>query len=626
MQKRFFICLALFMMVLCSCSTKPEKSQLAAIIPIPAEMTKQAGVFRLTENTVIYFSEETPAVKKIASFLAEKFQKVTGHTLATQLVPEDWSPGDGIFFTTDSADNKLGEEGYQLTVTSDQLIARAPAAHGLFYACQTILQLLPSEIEAREIQENVDWAIPCVEIRDFPRYQWRGLHLDVGRHLMPVDFLKKYIENMAMHKLNTFHWHLTEDQGWRIEIKKYPKLTEVGAWRKETLIGHGGSAKKEYDGKMYGGFYTQEEVREIVQYAQDRFITVVPEIEMPGHSTAAIAAYPELGVTGKPVAVVTSWGVFPDIYNVDDKTFSFLEDVLTEVMALFPSEYIHIGGDEAPKQQWEASAKIQQQIRKLGLKNEKELQTYFITRIEQFLNANGRQIIGWDEILEGGLAPNAAVMSWRGEAGGIEAAKSKHKVVMTPGSHVYFDHYQADPEFEPLAIGGYTTLEKVYTYEPTPPELTLAEAAYIMGAQANVWTEYIKTPEMVEYMVFPRLSALAEVLWSPVEKRNWEDFKTRLPKQLKRYEARDIHYSRSIFKPFFELVTDTVATAQAVELKTQWDGGILRYTTDGTEPTAESQVYKQKIPLDSCVHLGVALFINGEKQSSNAKLICPEKK
>ncbi|HEY8399893.1 MAG TPA: family 20 glycosylhydrolase, partial [Cytophagaceae bacterium] len=369
------------------------------------------------------------------------------------------------------------------------------------------------------------------------------------------------------------------------------------AWRKETLIGHSYESPKKYDGKRYGGYYTQDEVKEVVQYAAERYITVVPEIELPGHASAAIAAYPTLGVTGKPIDVVTSWGIFPNIFNIEDSTFLFLEDVLTEVMDLFPSEYIHVGGDEAIKEQWEASPRIQQQIRQLGLKNEHELQSYFIKRIEKFINSKGRKLIGWDEILEGGLAPNAAVMSWRGTAGGEAAAKAGHYVVMSPTSHLYFDYYQGNPGNEPLAIGGYTPLQKVYSYEPTPESLTEEEAKYILGAQANVWTEYIKTPEHVEYMVFPRISALAEVVWSPREKRNWDWFKSKLPELLERYKLRGINYSNSVYKIAFKSVLDSVNGTLKVVMGNELGTGEIRYTLDGSNPTKNSSLYKDGIHL-----------------------------
>lgn len=515
------------------------------IIPQPSSLQSTKGSFVVNGLTKIYVQKSTRDALRVAEMFSRKLQKATGFSIAVSETEDEKVAENSITFSLNTKDTDAHPEGYQLSVKDKRITLTAAAPAGLFYGYQTLCQLLPAEIESHSPVQGISWTIPGAEIDDKPRYEWRGLHLDVGRHYMPVEFIKEYIDNMAMHKLNTFHWHLTEDQGWRIEIKKYPKLTEIGAWRKETLIGHNRDQPHQFDGQRYGGFYTQDEVKEIVQYAKDRFITVVPEIELPGHATAAIAAYPELGVTGEQVEVVTHWGIFPDIFNVEDETFTFLEDVLTEVIELFPSEYIHIGGDEAIKDQWKSSESIQQQMKELGLKDEHELQSYFITRIEKFLNSKGRKLIGWDEILEGGLAPNAAVMSWRGTEGGIAAAKSGHKVVMSPGSHVYFDHYQADPKDEPLAIGGYTTLEKVYQFEPTPAELNKEEEKYVMGAQANVWTEYLPTPEHVEYMVFPRVSALAEVVWSPKESRNWEDFKNRIPKQLKRYEFRGINYAKA---------------------------------------------------------------------------------
>jgi len=360
---------------------------------------------------------------------------------------------------------------------------------------------------------------------------------------MPKEYVKKYIDYIAMHKMNTFHWHLTEDQGWRIEIKKYPKLTEIGAWRKETLIGHYRDKPHKYDGKVHGGFYTQEDVKEIVEYAKSRYVTVVPEIEMPGHSVASLASYPELSCTGGPFEVRTIWGSSEDVYCAgNEETFHFLEDVLSEVIALFPSEYIHIGGDECSKGRWEKCPKCQARIKAEKLKDENELQSYFIKRIEKFLNANNRKLIGWDEILEGGLAPDATVMSWRGMVGGIEASRQGHDVVMSPTSHCYFDYYQGNPDLEPLAIGGYLPLKKVYSFEPTPDDLTTEEAKHILGAQANLWTEYIQTQEHAEYMVFPRISAIAEVVWTPKELRNWDNFIMRMEKQFRRYDILMVNY------------------------------------------------------------------------------------
>ncbi|MDP5092104.1 MAG: beta-N-acetylhexosaminidase, partial [Polaribacter sp.] len=407
-------------------------------------------------------------------------------------------------------------------INKNQIKISAKSSKGAFYAVQSLLQLLPPKTTSKSI------AIQCLEIKDEPKFVYRGMHLDVSRHFFSVDFIKKYLDLMAMLKMNTFHWHLTDDQGWRIEIKKYPKLQEIAAFRKETLIGHFSDEPQQFDGKKYGGFYTQEQIKEIVSYASERQITVIPEIEMPGHSQAAIAAYPELGCTGKQIEVATKWGVFEDIYCTNENTFKFLEDVIDEVIPLFPGKYIHIGGDEAPKTQWKNCIHCQNLIKKEGLKDEHELQSYFITRMEKYINSKGKLIIGWDEILEGGLAPNATVMSWRGIQGAIDAAKQKHTVVLTPNSHCYFDYYQSDNEAEPLAIGGFLPLEKVYDFNPIPDELSTDESKFVLGVQGNVWTEYLSTPEKVEYMVFPRAIALAEVVWSSSENKNYTDFIHRL--------------------------------------------------------------------------------------------------
>jgi hexosaminidase len=385
-------------------------------------------------------------------------------------------------------------------------------------------------------------------IRDSPRYTWRGMHLDVCRHFFPKEFIKKYIDLLALYKLNTFHWHLTEDQGWRIEIKKYPKLTQVGAYRKGSMIGKYDDHK--FDSLKYGGYYTQQDIKELVAYAQLRHITIVPEIEMPGHSVAAIASYPFLSCSGKQLKVEKEWGVFNDVYCTKDSTFNFLQDVLTEVMDLFPGKYIHIGGDECPKESWKKCSQCQARIKSEGLKDEHELQSYFIRRIEKFVNARGKQIIGWDEILEGGLAPNAAVMSWRGIDGGIAAANQKHNVVMSPGKPCYFDHYQSlNKAQEPLAIGGYNPLDSVYAYNPTPAVLGNKEQQYILGAQANVWTEYILNEKQVEYMALPRMCALAEALWLPLTKKNYADFVQRLKIQSKMLDKMNVNYAKHFLNP-----------------------------------------------------------------------------
>lgn len=436
-------------------------------------------------------------------------------------------------------DTLLPPEWYSLTVTTKHIALVAVDEAGLYRGSRTLAQLFE---EGRTSTE-----LPCLSITDSPRFPWRGMHLDECRHFFGIDFVKKYIDLLARYKMNSFHWHLTEDQGWRIEIKKYPKLTEVGAWRSGSQVGP--YSRREYDSTAYGGFYTQDEIRDVVAYAKARYINVVPEIEMPGHALAALAAYPELGCTGGPYEVNKGWGVFEEVFCAgNDSTVHFLQDVLTEVMDLFPSEIIHIGGDECPKESWKKCPKCQARMRAKGLKDEHELQSDFVQRIEAFVNSKGRKIIGWDEILEGGLAPNAAVMSWRGTEGGVAAAKQKHNVVMSPGSHCYFDHYQGDPANEPLAIGGFTTVQKVYSYEPIPTELNAEEAKFILGAQGNVWTEYILTPEHVEYMAVPRLLALAEVLWTPKDKRNEADFIHRLENEFPKLDAMKVSASKSLYQ------------------------------------------------------------------------------
>jgi hexosaminidase len=421
--------------------------------------------------------------------------------------------------------------------------ARRPA--GAFYAIQTLRQLFPAAILRQAPAGATAWTVPAVSIEDYPRFGWRGLLLDVGRHFMPKEFLKKLVDVLAFHKLNRLHLHLTDDQGWRIEIRRYPRLTQVGAWRRETIIGRpdDDSTKWRFDGEPHGGFYSQADIAELVAYARARFVTLVPEIEMPGHSQAAIAAYPELGNRGDTLPVLTFWGVNENILNPSDATVQFEQNVLTEVMGLFPGRWIHIGGDEAPKAQWKASPLAQARIRELGLKDENELQSWFTHRMDAFLTAHGRSLVGWDEILEGGLAPNATVMSWRGIEGGIAAARAGHDVVMAPTSHTYFDYYQsADTTREPLAIGGFLPLDTVYSYEPIPAALTPAEARHILGAQGQIWTEYIPDPKRVEYMAFPRACALAEVVWTPREERDYGDFVRRLAVHLQRLAVLDVQY------------------------------------------------------------------------------------
>ncbi len=516
-----------------ACSTPRNPS----VIPQPVQMEVGRGVFDLDADTRIMLSNPTNLeVQQLTESWARPIRATSGFNLLLVDTPDD-APSNMITLRL-SQDAPHPAEGYRLNVTSDAVTVEAKTPTGLFYGLQTLTQLLFGD-------HTSGWSVPIVQIVDAPRFAYRGMHLDVGRHFFPVAFIKKYIDLLAMYKMNKFHWHLTDDQGWRIEIKKYPKLTEIGAYRQETVMGKNFERfDRPYvgDGKPHGGFYSQEEVREVVAYARARYIDVIPEIEMPGHATAALAAYPEFACTDGPFDVPTTWGIFEDVFCPKEETFQFLEDVLTEVIALFPSQYIHIGGDEVPKVRWQESEVAQEVISREGLADEDELQSYFIKRIESFLQAQGRRLIGWDEILEGGLAPDATVMSWRGMEGGIEAAKEGHDVIMTPTSHCYFDYYQADPEQEPLAIRGLTPLEKVYSFEPVPEMLSAEDAEHILGAQGNVWTEYMATTDYVEYMVFPRMLALSEVVWSPPDLRNWEDFVQRLPDHLRYFDALGVNY------------------------------------------------------------------------------------
>lgn len=598
----------LAMIIIGSCSNQKENPDGAyLIIPEPASLVKKPGQFKIDNQTTVSIGSSNAKMAKVASYFASMIEATSGHKIQLQKGTEG-----SIQLEFDDA--ITNPEAYKLSVNPDKIILSAGDTKGLFYGVQTLRQLLPESIEGGDVQDGVKWTIPAVEIEDSPRFKYRGMHLDVGRHFFPAEFIKKYIDLIAMHKMNTFHWHLTEDQGWRIEIKKYPKLTEVGAWRDSTLVGHLSESPRKYDGQRYGGFYTQEEIKEIVAYAADRSVTVIPEIELPGHSSAALTAYPELGDTGGPYRVEHGWGVFPDIYSPKEETFEFLENVLLEVMELFPSKYIHIGGDEAPKDKWKVSPIAQEVIKLEGLEDEHGLQSYFIQRMEKFLNKHGRQIIGWDEILEGGLAPNATVMSWRGEAGGIEAAKQHHDVIMTPTGTCYFDYYQSESPSEPLAIGGYLPVEKVYAYEPVPEELTAEEAKYILGAQGNVWTEYMKTSDHVEYMILPRMTALSEVLWSPGESRDWEKFLRKLDNQNLRYDALDLNY----FVHYPDLIGVAPETVFLDEEKLAIENPIenskVHYTTDGNEPNGDSPIYTEPIAVSKSTTFKLTV-INAEGET-----------
>jgi hexosaminidase len=513
-----------------------------AILPLPQSIESREGSFNLGPETRIAADAVSA---QTAQYLAERLRQSTGLELK---LGENTGAAAGkgqILLTTRDAKPTLGPEGYQLVATADSIVLRAPAQAGLFYGVQTLLQLLPPEVFAAKPVRGVDWKVPGVQIEDQPRFKWRGFMLDVARHFFTKDEVKQMLDAMALHKLNTFHLHLTDDQGWRIEIKRYPRLTQVGAWRDEAGFGLDPKLSTTYgpDGR-YGGYYTQADIREIVAYAATRHITVVPEIEMPGHSSAALAAYPELSCNGGPYTPNARGGIFAGVYCAGkDETFEFLQNVLAEVLPLFPGKYIHIGGDEVPKDNWKKCPRCQARMKAEGLQTEHELQSYFIRRIEKYINAQGRNLIGWSEIREGGLAQNAAVMDWIG--GAVEAAKAGHDVVMTPTKYCYLDYYQStNHATEPKAIGGYLPLSKVYAFEPIPAGLDPQYQAHILGGQGNLWTEYVPNFKRAEYMAFPRLCAIAEVTWSPQASRNWEDFTRRLRTQFQRFNQLGVDYRK----------------------------------------------------------------------------------
>jgi hexosaminidase len=515
------------------------RAQPVAIIPQPVRVTERSGQFAITPRTVIWTDR---ASAPVAHQLAQYLEPATGFTLRVQIGGA--RPARAIALRRVPSLKKIGPEGYLLDIRTTGVTLQARELPGLFYGVQTIRQLLPPDIFREAIVTGMKWTLPAVGIEDEPRFPWRGAHLDAGRHFMPKEFVKKYIDLLALHKLNTFHWHLTEDQGWRLEIKQYPKLTEVGAWRRETLVGRNRTpGEAVFDGKPHGGFYTQDDAREIVAYAKARFINVVPEIEMPGHAVAAIAAYPDLGLGGEPIEVARQWGIFSDILNAEPATIQFMQNVLQEVLAIFPSRYIHIGGDEADKTKWKANARIQERIKELNVKDEHELQSWFIRQMDAFLVSHKRRLVGWDEILEGGLAENAVVMSWRGTAGGIEAARAGHDVIMAPTSNTYLDYAQSgDLTREPVGQTSVLPLEQVYAFDPVPTELEPQYAKHVLGAQAQVWTEYMPTPKHVEYMAFPRLTALAEVVWTPKEVKDYAGYLRRLEAHLPRLRALDVSF------------------------------------------------------------------------------------
>lgn len=510
-------------------------SEELAVIPRPQRITTTGAGFTLDAETAL---AAEPALHGVADLIGAELRRATALPLPLA------DAGSNVLRL--QVDGASGAEAYRLQVRPEQVSITGGDAAGVFYGYQTLRQLLPVEVFGTSAQRR-DWTVPGVDVEDGPAFGWRGSMLDVGRHFMPKEFVLRYIDLLALHKLNVFHWHLTEDQGWRIEIKRYPKLTEIGAWRSETMVGrpHKDPARDVFDGQRHGGFYTQEEIREVVEYAARRFITVVPEVEVPGHSQAAMAAYPELSNLDEPLEVSRGWGIEAHALNVEDSTVEFFKNVYDEVFELFPSPFVHVGGDECRKDDWRNSPRAQERMRELGLSDVDELQSWFIRQMDAHFTEKGRRLLGWDEILEGGLAPGATVMSWRGEEGGITAAKSGHDVVMCPTSHLYFDYYQSeDQDAEPLAIGGFLPLQRVYEYNPVPGELR-EHADRVLGSQFQIWTEYIPTPRHVEYMAFPRACAFAEVVWS-AERDSYDNFRDRLSAHFARLDQLDVNYRKGI--------------------------------------------------------------------------------
>lgn len=588
--------------VIISCEQKTAQDNTISVIPQPQMISELEGTFKIDKDTKIFLASPDEEMHRVAGFLNERLLQAAGFEL--DFIEEQVSDNVIVFKNADKP-----SESYVINARPDSIVIDYGDGAGAFYAVQTLLQLLPVEIFAQEQQKGVKWTVPCCSIEDQPRFKYRGMHLDVCLHYFDFEFLKKYIDIMAAHKVNRFHWHLTEDQGWRLEIKKYPLLTEKGQWRKETVIGSLSSGI--YDGKPYGGYYSQEQVKELVKYAADRYVTIIPEIELPGHALAAIACYPELSCGLEDhYETATRWGIFKQVYCPKESTFKFLEDVFDEVFELFPSELVHIGGDECPKASWKACPDCQALIKKLGLKDEYELQSYFVTRMEKYINSKGRQIIGWDEILQGGLAPNAKVMSWLGEEGGIKAAQQHHEVVMSPHYKYYLDYWQADPYSEPLAMSGPTTLRTMYEYEPVPEVLTSEEAKYIIGVEGCVWTEYMPTPERVEYMAWPRMCAIAETGWTYSDK-DWDGFTRRLEKHFGRLDGMDVEYCNAFFNPMIVFNKDTKHN-MVVTMTVDAPDAVIHYTLDGSVPTADSPVYELPFSINRSQVVSAVAYRDGK--------------
>jgi hexosaminidase len=575
---------------------------LPALIPLPVEIKQSAGAFHINQSTKIVIGKN--AVSQVAALLNGYITSLGGK----QLPVVNSAPAENFILLSIDSSLITRNEGYQLHIEKKAIHCIGHDAAGVMYALQTLRQLWSAAGNSIKV--------PGYVINDYPRFGYRGMALDVSRHIFPVAFIKKYIDLLALYKFNTLHWHLTDDQGWRIEIKKYPKLQSVAAWRNETMIGHKKELPHRFDGRRYGGYYTQQQIKEVVQYAASRHITIIPEIEMPGHALAALAAYPFLGCTGGPYNTATFWGVFDDVFCAgNDSTFTFLQNVLDEVMTLFPAPYLHIGGDECPKTRWKVCARCRQRKQAMGLTDEHALQSYFIQRMEKYLNSKGRQIIGWDEILEGGLAPNATVMSWRGEEGGKAAITQHHRVIMTPESHCYFDYYQSLYAKEPLAAGGFTPLQKVYGYEPLADNADSLNTKYLAGVEGQAWSEYFTDEAKAMYMIFPRALALAELAWTPKEQRTYDDFLQRLRTQKELMQQAGLNSFRHFDDITFTATPSNNNTVQ-VTLQSSLPGSEIRYTTDYTIPTKHSHIYAGAVNVTKTGILKALLFDKKDKPAS----------
>ena len=604
--KRFLNQIAILVILLSSCSkTKVFTENDIQIIPKPKELKITKGFFEFSKNTK--FVANNDSQKEILNTLIDKFNIAAGWNLeiVTEVPQKNY-----IKF---SIDPNLTNEGYSLNVTKDNIVIKAKGNSGFLYGLESLRQLLPTDIESATLVKGIEWRVPNLLIQDEPRFKWRGLMLDVSRHFFEIDYLKETIDAMAMLKLNVLHLHLIDHQGWRIEIKKYPKLTNIGAWRvpQENIHWRSREVNDPEVKGTYGGFYTQEQLVELVNYATSKNIEIIPEIEMPGHVSSALAAYPELSCTGEKIAVPSGGNPNKNVYcGGKESTYLFLEDVLTEVMEIFPSQYIHIGGDEAKKFQWKKCKHCQNRIKKESLKNEDELQSYFIKRMEKFINANNKKLIGWDEILEGGLAPEATVMSWRGVKGGVEAAKQGHNVIMTPNSHCYFDHFQGPQNEEPLGNSGYLPLSKVYQFDPVVETMSKKEASYVLGGQANLWAEYIPTEEHSQYMLYPRLAALAETVWSPKKRRDWDSFSERIISMFKRYESLGINFAKSVYLVTADTKMNIEEKVVEVILKNEFSKSDIRYSINGNELNSASTKYTEPIKITKTTNLKASLFEN----------------